>query len=113
MNIEIGKKYLINGESVEALVCNTDKEVLMVKEADGNLMFVVGSFNVKDGNITNNNRLSYTVTETEMLDCINSYLADDDMDNTVTVDAVVKAVRNTYYQIPTYLAEIIAEWYMR
>ena len=113
MNIEIGKKYFINGESVEVLVCNTDKEVLMIKESDGNLMFVVGSFNVKDGNITNNNRLSYTVTETEMLDCINSYLADGDMDSTVTVDAVVKAVRNKYYQIPTYLAEVVAEWYMR
>jgi hypothetical protein len=113
MNIEIGKRYFINGESVEVLVCNTDKEVLMVKETDGNLMFVVGSFNVKDDNITNNNRLSYTVTETEMLDCINSYLADGDMDSAVTVDAVVKAVRNKYYQIPTYLAEVVAEWYMR
>ena len=113
MNIEIGKRYFVNGESVEVLVFNANKEVLMVKEADGNLMFVVGSFNVKDDNITNNNRLSYTVTETEMLDCINSYLADNNMNSTVTVDAVVKAVRNTYYQIPTYLAEVIAEWYMR
>lgn len=113
MNIEIGKKYFINGESVEVLVCNTDKEVLMVKETDGNLMFVVGGFNVKDNNITNNNRLSYTVTETEMLDCINSYIADNYMDNAVTVDTVVKAVKNKYYQIPTYLAEVVAEWYMR
>ena len=113
MNIEIGKRYFVNGESVEVLVFNANKEVLMVKEADGNLMFVVGSFNVKDDNITNNNRLSYTVTETEMLDCINSYLADNNMNSTVTVDAVVKAVRNTYDQIPTYLAEVIAEWYMR
>ena len=113
MNIEIGKRYFINGESVEVLVCNTDKEVLMVKETDGNLMFVMGSFNVKDSKIISSNRMSYTVTETEMLDRINSYLADGDMDSTVTVDAVVKAVRNTYYQIPTYVAEVIAEWYMR
>lgn len=113
MNIEIGKKYLLNGENVEVLACNKDKEVAMVKEADGNLMFILGNFDVKDSTIICNNRISYTVTETEMLDCINSYLADGEMDKTFTADAVVKAIRNTYYQMPTYIAEVVAEWYMR
>lgn len=113
MNIEIGKRYFLNNERVMALAYNEDKEVLMVKETDGNLMFVLGNFNVKDGNIISSDRMSYTVTETEMLKCINSYLADGDIDSVITVDAVVKAVRNTYYQIPTYVAEVIAEWYMR
>lgn len=113
MNIEIGKRYFMNGERVEALVCNEGKEVLLVKETDGNLMFILGSFNVKDGNIISSNRMSYTVTETEMLDCINSYLADNNSDSVVTADAVVKAVRNKYYTIPAYLAEVVAEWYMQ
>ena len=113
MNIEIGTRYFINNERVMALAYNQDKEVLMVKETDGNLMFVLGKFNVKDSKIISSNRMSYAVTETEMLDCINSYIADNYMDNAVTVDTVVKAVKNKYYQIPTYLAEVVAEWYMR
>lgn len=113
MNIEIGKKYLVNGEYVEALAYNEGKEVVMVKETDGNLMFVLGSFDIKDNKIISNNRMSYTVTETEILDCINSYLTDNGIDSPTTIDMVVKAVRNTYYQIPTYIAEVIAEWYMR
>ena len=112
MNIEIGKKYLVNGEYVEVLAYNKEKEVLLVKETDGNLMFILGNFDVKDSTIICSNRMSYTVTETEMLNCINSYLADDEMNKTFTADAVVKAVRNTYYQMPTYIAEVVAEWYM-
>jgi hypothetical protein len=113
MNIEIGKKYFMNGESVETLAYNTDKEVLMVKETDGNLMFVLGNFNVKDSNIISSDRMSYTITEKEMLDCINYYLSNNDMGGAVTAEVVVKAVRNKYYQIPTYLAEVVAEWYMK
>ena len=113
MNIEIGTKYLINGESVEVLACNQDKEVLMVKEADGNLLFVLGQFNVKDSTIICKDIMSYTITDTEVLNCINSYLADGDMDDVITAEVVVKAVRNTYYQIPTCLAEVVAEWYVK
>ena len=114
MNIEIGKKYLVNGEYVEVLAHNEGKEVMMVKEADGNLMFILGNFDVKDSTIICSNRMSYTVTEKEMLDCINYYFADSNMDNTSPVDSIiVKAIRNTYYQMPTYIAEVVAEWYMR
>ena len=113
MNIEIGAKYLLNGESVEVLAYNSSKEVLMVKEADGNLLFVLGQFNVKDGTIICKDIMSYTITDTEILNCINSYLADGDMDKAITAEEVVKAVRKIYYQIPTYLAEVVAEWYVK
>ena len=113
MNIEIGANYLINGVNVEALVYNQSKEVLMVKETDGNLMFILGQFNVKDSTILCKDIMSYTITDTEVLNCINSYLANCDKDSEFTAETVVKAIRNTYYQIPTYIAEVVAEWYMR
>ena len=109
MNINIGTKYLMNGKAVEALAYNKEKEVLLVKETDDNLMFVLGQFDVKDSNIISTNRVSYTITETEMLNCVESY----DVYNNATKEMVVKAIRKTYYQIPTYLAEVVAEWYMR
>jgi homogentisate 1,2-dioxygenase len=112
MNIEVGKKYTMNNETVEVLAYNQDKEVLLVKETDGNLMFVLGSFDVKDSNIYSKHRMGYTVTEKEVLDCINSYIVDNNVE-AVTDEVVVKAVRGTFYKIPTQLAEVIAEWYMR
>lgn len=111
MNIEIGKKYLIDGETVEALAYNENKEALLVKEVDGNLVFVLGKFIIKNDDIICHNRMGFTVSDIEMLDYINTYFSDN-VDTAVTKENVVKAIRNTYYKIPTYLAELVADWYI-
>ena len=112
MNIEIGKTYVMNNEAVEVLAYNEKNEILLVKENDENLVFILGDFNVKDGVIFSNNRVNYTVTATEILNCINKYVANGDAKSTIA-EVIVKAIRNTYYKIPTQLAEVVAEWYMR
>ena len=111
MNIEIGKRYFVNKEMVVTLAYNQEKEVLLVKETDGNLLFILGEFAVNNSNIISINRMSYTVTEAEMLDCINTYITNNNVET--TMETVANAVRNTYYQIPRYLAEVVAEWYMK
>lgn len=111
MSIEIGKKYFIDGETVEALAYNENKEALLVKEIDGNLVFVLGKFIIKDDDIVCHNRMGFAVNDVEMIDCIDSYFSDNG-DTVITKEKVVDAIRNTYYKIPTYLAELIADWYM-
>jgi hypothetical protein len=118
MNIEIGKKYVINKTSVEVLAYNSDNEVLLVKETDGNLVFVLGNFIVKDSNIISTNQISYTVNETEMSECIKDYLKDNLKNygeailNTELKSLIVKGIQQKYYKIYTQLAEVVAEWYM-
>ena len=111
MNIEIGSKWSVDNETVEVLACKD--EVIMVKENDGNLVFILGGLtsNKNGFGVVSHNKMSYTVTDTEMLNCINTYFADSE--ELVSAETVVKAVRNTYYKIPTKIAEVIAEWYMR
>ena len=86
----------------------------MVKEVDGNLFFILDDFTVVNGKLMTQNTISFTVTEKEMLDCINKYIAEN-FSNTekANKDIVVTAIRNTYYKIPTKIAEVVAEWYLK
>lgn len=110
--IEVGKKYVLHDTEVVVLAYLPENEVLMVKETDGNLFFILDDFVVTSGKIITKNTMSFTVTEKEMLDCIKSYLTDNAVEN-ATKDIVVIAIRNTHYKIPTKIAEVIAEWYLR
>ena len=110
--IEIGKRYFLHDTRVVALAYLPENEVLMVKETDGNLFFILDDFIVEDGKLIAKNTMSFTVTEREMLDCIGNYIIENNVEK-VTKDIVVTAIRNTYYKIPTKIAEVIAEWYIR
>ena len=110
--IEIGKKYFLHDTRVVALAYIPENGVLMVKETDGNLFFILDDFAVTDGKLMAKNTMSFTVTEKEMLDCINKYIAENNIEKT-NKDIVVTAIRNTYYKIPTKIAEVVAEWYLR
>ena len=110
--IEIGKKYILHDTEVVALAHLSENEVLMVKEPDGNLFFVLDDFVVTNDKIISKNSMSFTVTEKEVLDCINNYIAESNI-TTATNDIIVTAIRNTYYKIPTKIAEVIAEWYLK
>lgn len=112
MNIKLGKRYLLNDVKVVALAYNIENGVLMVKETDGNLIFVLGNFTVDDDKLIVKNTTSFTVTDSKMLDCINSYLTENNTEK-ITTSIIVTAIRNTYYKIPTRIAEVIAEWYIR
>jgi hypothetical protein len=110
--IEIGKKYFMHDTTVVALAYLPENGVLMVKETDGNLFFVLDEFTVVNEKLISKNAMSFTVTEKEMLDCINSYITANSVEK-VTKDIVVTAIRNTYYKIPTKIAEVVAEWYLK
>ena len=110
--IEMNKKYCMHNSEVVALAYLPENEVLMVKEPDGNLFFVLDDFVVVGNKITTKNTVSFTVTENEITNCINSYLSTNNI-TTATNDIIVTAIRNTYYKIPTQIAEVVAEWFMR
>ena len=110
--IEIGKRYVLHDTEVVALAYIPENEVLMVKEPDGNLFFVLDNFVVAGDKIITKNTMSFTVTEKEMLNCINSYIAENTVEK-ITKEIVVTAIRDTHYKIPTKIAEVIAEWYLR
>lgn len=110
--IEVGKKYILHDTEVVALAYLPENEVLMVKETDGNLFFVLDDFVAINDKIITKNTMSFTVTEREMLDCIISYIKENTIEK-ATRDIVVTAIRNTYYKIPTKIAEVIAEWFLK
>lgn len=110
--IEIGKEYFMHDTTVVALAYLPENEVLMVKEPDGNLFFILDDFIVMNDKIIAKNSISFTVTENEIIDCINSYITQNDVEK-VTKDIVITAIRNTYYKIPTKIAEVVAEWYLK
>ena len=107
--LNFNRKYLINGIECQPLFYDKDKEIFMLKEDDGNLSFILGDFKVKGDKIICRSKISYTVSEKEMLDCINSSLAEDK--SVVTVEMVVNAIQSKYNKIPTTIAEVIADWY--
>ena len=107
--LEFGKKYLIGNIECELLYYDRAKEILMLKENDGILSFIVEDFKVKGDKIICRSKISYTVSEKEMLDCINSSLAEDK--SVFTVEMVVNAIQSKYNKIPTTIAEVIAGWY--
>lgn len=110
--IEVGKRYSLHNTSVVALAYIPENEVLMVKEPDGNLFFILDGFVVTNDKIIAKNSISFTITEREMLDCIGDYIVENKTEK-VTKDIIVTAIRNTYYKIPTKIAEVIAEWYIK
>jgi hypothetical protein len=112
MNVEIGSKYIVNGMECEVLTCNKEKEILFLKEQDGTLAFVLGTFKVTNGNeIIANNKTSFTVSEAEMLESIE--VGEGNYKKPIAKESIVSIVQNKYHQIPTTLAEEIAEWYMK
>lgn len=113
-NIEIGRKYHIGDIECEAVVYNKDKEVLMLREQDGNISFVLGDFVVKGNEIDYKTIRSYMVKNNEFIDCINKGMAGAVV-SSITVANVIKDItevlHDKYYKIPSYLLEVVAEWY--
>ena len=107
--IKIGRKYFMNGTEVEALAYKTENEVLMVRDNEGYLDFIVGDFKTVDDNLVTRNTVGYMVTDKEMLDYINN---DISKIKAHSKDDVIKAIRNKYYKIPRKIAEVVAEWYL-
>ena len=107
--IKIGRKYFMNGTEVETLAYKTENEVLMVRDNEGYLDFIVGDFKTVDDNLVTRNTVGYMVTDKEMLDCINN---DISKIKSHSKDDVIKAIRNKYYKIPSKVAEVVAEWYL-
>ena len=110
--IEVGKRYCLHDTRVVALAYIPENEVLMVKEPDGNLFFILDDFVATDSKIIAKNSISFTVTEKEMINCIGDYIVGNKVEK-ATKDIIVTAIRNTYYKIPTKIAEVIAEWYIK
>lgn len=112
MNVVIGNKYVVGETECEVLGYNKEKEILFLKEQDGILAFVLGTFNVADGNkIIANSKMSFTVSESEMLEIINLAFANGE--KSINEANVVSAIRNKYYRIPSAIAFEIAKWYLR
>ena len=109
--IYFDKKYFVNGVECQPLIYNKDKGVLMLKDNNGTFSFIISDFRIKENTIICTNQISYTVKDYEIEECIKAYL--DKHKNTVgTINGIASAIREKYYKIPTYLAEVIAEWSM-
>ena len=111
MNVVIGNKYIVGETECEVLGCNTEKEILFLKEQDGTLAFVLGAFKVDGNKIIARSKTSFTVTEAEMLKTINASLYYNEKG--INVTNIVSAVQDKYYHMPTALATEVAEWYLR
>lgn len=110
--IEVGKRYTLHDTRVVVLSYLPENEVAMVKEPDGNLFFILDGFVITNDKIIAKNSISFTVTEKEMINCIGDYIVANKIEK-VTKDIIVTAIRNTYYKIPTKIAEVVAEWYIK
>jgi hypothetical protein len=118
--LDFAKKYFVNTVECKPMFYNKEKEVLMVREDDGNLMFIIGRFKVDNNTIVCANSIGYTVSETELIDCIKNYLknklleetAEKIISNNTLKSYIINGVQYKYYKIPTHIAEVIAEWYM-
>ena len=112
MNVVIGNKYIVGETECEVLTCNKEKEILFLKEQDGTLVFVLGAFKVVDGSkIIANSKMSFTVSESEMLETINFAFANGE--KAINEANIVSVIRNKYYRIPSAIAFEIAKWYLR
>ena len=112
--IEIGKKYFIGRTEYEILYYDEEQKIILTKDEGDNLIFIFLSENykIKDGCIiAKGNKMSFTITESEMLECINTYFSLR-TDEEVAEESIISAIRNKHYKISTPLAKIIAKWYM-
>ena len=113
--IKIGNQYYNAEENdikYEILFYDKKKKVLMVKDTQDNIVnFIIGKFKVKDNRLDYDTSMSYTVSDKEFLDCINTYFAQN-KDISVSQDLVATAIRRKYYKIPLHLATVVADWYM-
>lgn len=107
--IKIGRKYELNGVECKALATNNNGNVVLVRENDGHLAFVIGDFQIKQHNILATEVMGFSISDTEMRDYLNERCAiAEPIDST----DVAKIIRKRYYKIPTCLAEVVASWYM-
>lgn len=107
--IEIGKEYCVNDIECKAVAYNKEKKVLVLKEKDGNIIFISNGFVVKDKNIICNRTYSYMVTDKEFFDCINTNLKT--FKGIPTQKDMINILRSRYYKIPSVLLEAIVSWY--
>lgn len=108
--IKVGRKYTLNGVECEALTISNDGDVALVRENDGNLAFVIGGSKGKNNNIVAAEVIGFTVSDTEMVEYLNTHCIN--LTGSLDSSVIAQIIRNKYYKIPTYLAEVIAIWYM-
>ena len=106
--IKIGRKYELNGVECEVLAKNNNGNVVLVKENDGHLTFIIGDFKVKQNSILATEVMGFAISDTEMRDYLNEYRVVEPLNST----DIAKIIRKRYYKIPTCLAEVVANWYM-
>ena len=104
------EKCMLNGVECEILAANNNGDTLLIAENDGNLVFAVGSPNIENNNIIASRVIGFTVTEKEMTDYIHACCTEDIQP--FDISDITKVIRKKYYKIPTYLAELIAYWYV-
>ena len=107
--IEIGKEYYVNDIKCKAVAYYEEKKVLVLKEEDGNIIFISDGFTVKDKNIICVRTYSYMVTDKEFFNCINTNLKT--FKGIPTQKDMVNILRSRYYKIPSVLLEAVVSWY--
>lgn len=113
--IEIGMSYRIGDVDCVAKVYNKDKEVLLVRESDGGMTFVLGDFIVKDGEICYKMAQNYSVKDVDFVNQIRTEMAGVIVANDYPMENLIKdiagALKKKYFKIPSYLLEVVAEAY--
>ena len=113
--IEIGTSYRIGDVDCVAKAYNKEKEVLLVKESDGGMTFVLGDFFVKDNEINYKMAQNYAVKDFEFVGQIHNEMANvvvaDDYPKANLIKDITNALKKKYFKIPSYLLEVVAEWY--
>ena len=115
--IEIGKIYYIGDVLCVAEVYNEAKEVLMVRDSNGNITFILGDFRIDKSNIIYSMEQTYSVKDIDFIRQIEAemgavVIAEDYPINNLITD-IAKALHKKYIKIPTYLLEVVAEWYCK
>ena len=113
--IEIGMSYRIGDVDCVAEVYNKEKEVLLVRESDGGMTFVLGDFIVKDGEIRYKMAQNYSVKDVDFVNQIRTEMAGVIVANDYPMKNLIKdiaeALKKKYFKIPSYLLEVVAEAY--
>lgn len=113
--IVIGMSYRIGDVECVAKAYNKEKEVLLVRESDGGMTFILGDFFVKDDEINYKMAQNYTVKDVEFVEQIRNEMADvvvtDDYPKANLIKDITNALKKKYFKIPSYLLEVVAEAY--
>ena len=114
--VVIGKQYGDNDEKdvqYETLFLDRVKNVLMVKDIKDNIVsFILGNCKVKHNNLAYDNIMTFSLTDTELVNCINECMVRLNK-ATIGKGDIIRGIRDKYYKIPSHLAEVIAEWYLQ